>query len=223
MMKKLLMLMLVLGLASAANAVIVGSYTLQVSPTGVVGSYVEGVDSEVTLNPSQNLWIGVHNSVNGQGIPGGQMATVVLGIAVPSGIIGYDEETGDPIYGQTGPADTVWTGNWQMYQPPLTPTPPPPTPFGNTYLGVGGAGGALVLDMWMLILTDGNPVGFNGVGVLDAKELHCVGPESDDVIYLVDASDGSILDTLVIHQTGIPEPMTITLLALGGLLLRRRK
>jgi hypothetical protein len=35
----------------------------------------------------------------------------------------------------------------------------------------------------------------------------------------VDADLGS----LVIHQEGVPEPMTIALLGLGGLLLRRRR
>jgi hypothetical protein len=37
----------------------------------------------------------------------------------------------------------------------------------------------------------------------------------------VTVADGTVLDELLIHQ--IPEPMTIALLGLGGLLLRRRK
>jgi hypothetical protein len=35
--------------------------------------------------------------------------------------------------------------------------------------------------------------------------------------------DGTVVHTLMIHQVGIPEPATIALLGLGGLLLRRRK
>ncbi len=224
MMKKLLTLMLVLVLASAANAgIIPGSFTLWVSHTGLAGSYVEGVDSEVTLSPSDNLWIGINNSVQGGMAPmSSQMGVVVIGIQIPSMIIGYDEETGDPIYGPSGPAGKTWTGLSQLYQPPLVATPAPPTPFGNSYLGVGGMGGSLILDSWMAILTDGNPASFNGVGVLDAKQLHVVDPLvlPDDVIYLLNGDTGEVYDTLIIHQ--IPEPMTIMLLGLGGLLLRRR-
>jgi hypothetical protein len=43
--------------------------------------------------------------------------------------------------------------------------------------------------------------------------FHCEGP-GDATLYLVD-NNGEILDSQVIHQ--IPEPMTITLLGLGGL------
>jgi len=50
-------------------------------------------------------------------------------------------------------------------------------------------------------------------------DFHCTGPEDVEVV-LYDESYTTILDTLVIHQ---PEPMTIALLGLGGLFLRRRK
>jgi hypothetical protein len=72
-------------------------------------------------------------------------------------------------------------------------------------------------------LTDGNPASFNGVGVLDAKQLHCDHGPSDDTIWLLNADNGTVLDTLVIHVTAIPEPMTIMLLGLGGLMLRKRR
>ena len=191
-MKKLLILMLVLGLTSAANAVIVGSYSLYVSTDGV--NYVEGVDSEITLLPSDYLWIGVHNSV--AGVAGAtQKGVFILGIQQP----------------EVGPSDTSWTGAWQTYVPPLVPGTPD-----NEYVGID-----LGFDYWILTLTDGNPGTFNGVGVLDAKELHCDFGPSEDVIWLLDAETGDPLDTLLIHQ--LPEPMTIMLLGLGGLLLRRRK
>jgi hypothetical protein len=48
--------------------------------------------------------------------------------------------------------------------------------------------------------------------------FHCDG-EGDAILYLVD-NDGEVIDSQVIHQ--IPEPMTLALLGLGGLLLRRR-
>jgi len=60
--------------------------------------------------------------------------------------------------------------------------------------------------------------------------LHCLGPGDvvlDLVTYRVSwingemPAKGTVIDTLTIHQ--VPEPMTLTLMALGGLLLRRRR
>ena len=48
--------------------------------------------------------------------------------------------------------------------------------------------------------------------------FHCDG-EGDVTLYLVD-NNGEVADSQVIHQ--IPEPMTLALLGLGGLLLRRK-
>jgi len=209
MMKKLLIFMLVLGLASAANAVIVGSYTLQVSDV-CTGPYSAVVDSELYLYPpSATLWIGVNNGVAGSEVDT-QMGQFYLGIK--QHIVGYDGE--DPIYA----ADTVWTGNYIDFRPPLVAAAPVPA---NEYYGIGDVGGGLILSVWALTLTDGNPASRQGVGVLDAKELHCESMPSDDVIYLINMDDGTILDTIVIHQ--MPEPATIALLGLGGLLLRRRR
>jgi len=59
----------------------------------------------------------------------------------------------------------------------------------------------------------------NNQGILvDFIKFHCDGP-GDVTISLVDP-DGVVLDQQVIHQ--IPEPLTIALLGLGGLYLRRR-
>lgn len=49
-------------------------------------------------------------------------------------------------------------------------------------------------------------------------DFHCDGP-GDVTIALVN-DDGLVVDSQVIHQ--VPEPMTIALLGLGGLFLRRR-
>jgi hypothetical protein len=54
--------------------------------------------------------------------------------------------------------------------------------------------------------------------LIDAIRFHCDGPY-DVTIALVD-DDGNIQDTQVIHQ--VPEPMTLMLLGLGGLFLKRR-
>jgi hypothetical protein len=58
-----------------------------------------------------------------------------------------------------------------------------------------------------------------GDGVWYEVPFHCEGPETV-VINLWDGNYAEILDTLVITQ---PEPMTVALLGLGGLFLRRRK
>jgi hypothetical protein len=59
--------------------------------------------------------------------------------------------------------------------------------------------------------------GYQGLAATDVV-FHCDG-EGDVTLYLVD-NDGEVADSQVIHQ--IPEPMTIALLGLGGLLLRRK-
>lgn len=204
-MKKLLILMLVLGLTSAANAIIVGSYNLYVNTSPPSSTYVpseweEGVDSQVALATSDTIWIGVHNSV--QGVVGAtQQGQFFLGILQPG----------------VGPASSSWTGNWLAYKPPLIPSAPEPV---NEYWGFMDLGYG-PMELWLLTLMCGNPYAFNGIGVLDAKELHS-DSLGTDTIYLIDAATGLIEDTLLIHS-GVPEPMTIALLGLGALLLRRRK
>jgi len=56
--------------------------------------------------------------------------------------------------------------------------------------------------------------------VVDLLDFHCTGPE-DVILLLGSTPGGSQFDTQVIHQ--VPEPMTIVLLGLGGLFLRRRR
>lgn len=51
-------------------------------------------------------------------------------------------------------------------------------------------------------------------------DLHCEGVGDVEII-LYDGATFAVLDTAIIHQT--PEPMTMALLGLGGLFLRRRK
>jgi len=64
-----------------------------------------------------------------------------------------------------------------------------------------------------------------GSTLIDQIVFHCEGP--GDVFVTLFALDGEtgellgVMDTVVIHQ--IPEPMTMALLGLGGLFLRRRK
>ena len=61
----------------------------------------------------------------------------------------------------------------------------------------------------------------NGAGIWAEILFHCDGP-GDVIIDLMDDTLGVIIDTVIVHQ--IPEPMTMSLLALGGLgLIRRRR
>jgi len=62
-------------------------------------------------------------------------------------------------------------------------------------------------------------IGSTQVGmVANGIDFHCDGP--GDVRFAIVDDNGNVLDDQVIHQ--IPEPLTIALLGLGGLFLRRR-
>jgi hypothetical protein len=50
--------------------------------------------------------------------------------------------------------------------------------------------------------------------------FHCEG-EGDVTLILVDHETGEVVDTQVIHQ--VPEPMSLALLGLGGLVLFRKR
>jgi hypothetical protein len=92
-MKKLLALVLVLGMASMANAAL----TLSVSRDGGQ-TYEPGVSSDIYLLPSETIWIGIGNDASPQG---GWVAAP--GIPAPGGVV---SELGE------------WTGNVQIYSPP---------------------------------------------------------------------------------------------------------
>ena len=195
-MRKLLILMLVLGMASAANA----AFTL-VTATGPApgvapgqGDYSDPVDSELNIAPTDYLWVGIYNDTDGTtAVPQKGQFLLALG---------------------TGPAS--WTYGSQMYQPPLV-MGTSNVYYGNSMdMGIGLG----PTDIWYAVLTDGVPGTFNLAGVLDAKELHCLELGEDAVVTLLDTTL-TVLDQITIHQ--IPEPMTMALLGVGALFLRRRK
>jgi hypothetical protein len=60
-----------------------------------------------------------------------------------------------------------------------------------------------------------------GSRLIDGIQFHCEG-EGDAIVHLYEVSgETTLLDTVIIHQ--IPEPASMLLLGLAGLLLRRRR
>ena len=103
-----------------------------------------------------------------------------------------------------------WTGLSAIYSPPALAAV-----VGWTYYGTGVDPG---MDAWFGDFTlPGLEQG--GPGVFGAVQFHCEAP-GDVLITLYDEAFVPV-DTLTIHQ--IPEPATIALLCLGGLLIRKKK
>ena len=197
-MKRFLVLLLVLCLASTANATLKylmvadgGTETTPLPTPGQDDYYIPG-DSTVELVPSDLLWIGVYNAVQGDAADLGQ-ESMFLSIA--------DNGGGE------------WTGQWVIYG---TVGDPGYQDFFNEYLGKEAQPG---IDLWQLNMTHA-AVDYVGVGVVDAKLFHCTEAGIEVEVVLYDSS-GTPVDSFIVHQT--PEPMTIALLGLGGLFLRRRK
>ena len=106
-----------------------------------------------------------------------------------------------------------WTGVTEVYSPPAII---PATDVWTYY----GTGVDPSMDVYFGDFASGSPTDYALAGVFGELGLHCDG-EGDVVITLMDSSMNE-LDTIVIHQL-IPEPMTMALLGLGGLFLRRRR
>jgi len=187
-MKKLLALMLVLGLAPVANAVV-----LQISVDGSTAVQ----DSAITVKPSDMLALDIWCSgfTGAGGVDNTYFALVV-----------------DTAYG------TISGGEVDK----------PPAPSLSSVDGQDAAGdgypGLLPGETGPYGTLAGGPTETGPAGVyFDDFVFHCVA-QGDAVIRLVGTIDWESfveLDRVTIHQ--IPEPASMLLLGLGGLLLRRRK
>jgi hypothetical protein len=183
MMKKLLIFMLVLGMASLASAM-----TLNIS----VGGVIDPPESTIVLIQSQTIMLDIHSSgfVPGEDVYIGLVADIAQGTMaggvceIPpapdlSSVIGKFSELGWMPLGET--MDGIYGGIFSM----------------------NAAGAGLYFD---------------------EITFHCEAP-GDAVVKLFTSPDNEVwtlVDAVIIHQL-IPEPATIALLGLGGLLLRRRK
>jgi len=197
-MKKFLVLMLVLGMASLASA---APTSLQISvhydpPGGEPWDPDNPLESEIWLLVSETIILDIWTTTE---------------IYTQCGLEGYFVLGVDPAYGTLSGGITVEPWNAEtsiaLYG----------DGSGDTYLPPPEQG---ILGAISTFLPQGSGVTgtvFNGI------EFHCEA-EGDAVInlYVTDWTTPTLIDSVIIHQ-GIPEPMTIALLGLGGLFLRRRR
>ena len=190
-MKKLVILMLVLGMASLANA------TLQISVDG----NLDPVDSEIEIDVGQTLNLGVWTDSE---IALGMSDNYILVV----GSLGK-------VTGGGSALDASAPDGWSSAVNGLTadfPAVIPPAGMEGIFASVAN------FDFVSFLPIPSQTV------LIDDVLFECLG-QGDAVVMLLQAADGVVsdivYDSVLIHQ--IPEPMTMALLGLGGLFLRRRK
>jgi len=161
-----------------------------------VDGVVDPQDTDIEIYPSDEVIIDVHALAH-EGYFGG-----VLFVNGPATLVG----AGGTLWGDGAIRDII--------QPELQD-------WIDGMAGMGYPGITSVVEFQLVDLVDPYDPIPDGL-VMDGIVLHCLA-EGDVIVGLMDGDDFAILDEVVIHQIPIPEPMTIALLGLGGLLLRRRK
>ncbi len=207
-MKKLLIFMLVLGMASWANAALELSVNGVTDGTGNVTEICIPICTEVVIDvvgPDEYFYLGY----------------IIIEAAAPGPGSGAGGEWGDDLGPPWGnPDDPCEQGHEYYYLEPGYP---------EILEGAGDTASAIRYeeDDWGFgyEIQAADSQSLENVGGEEFVFMyHCCGPESEYVtITLWDDAKGydTPEDTIIIHQ--IPEPITIALLGLGGLLLRRRK
>jgi hypothetical protein len=219
-MKKLVALLLVLGLASAASATVIDVVPVDV---GQSGGRLGGMDDPLEASDVIGLKIVLnHNPYVGYPSYDGYILSSMdldLHIAGPASLdVGTRNKAGDPVWqfdpGLTGVVnddDGLANGLNQITAVAFTPVGGtnyhPDDLMWDLLLHCDGPG-EVIIDLTLLGLTE----------YADYSDGQGLAP------YPAGAWKAAIeedLGDLVIYQ--VPEPMTIGLLGLGGLLLRRRK
>jgi hypothetical protein len=199
MMKKLLVLMLVLAMSTAASAVVDLTISVTLDPFGDP-IYIENPqDTEIYLYPSDYIWLDIHGTVSST-----TPINVWMVAVGPGSMSGGQVLVGDGTVTDYDPMDEI--------EPGFT--------WGDFFASYGYDVSPMI--NFIEFYDSSTPIeDLTGI-LFDYKEFHCDG-EGDVVIYVLNADTGEmeVLDSLVIHQ--IPEPMTVALLGLGGLFLLRRR
>lgn len=187
-MKKVLVLMLVLGLVSVANAI-----TLEISVNGVV----DPPDTQIEVCVGDVVTLDIHCS---SGHSGSSADDQFFALVVDNG---YGVITGGVVYIPPAPSLSAMYGQSALTDGIPGLEPGEDGPWG----GIASAPGETA-----------------GSGIyVDDFVFECVAL-GDAVVRLITTQDFVsyvVQDTQVIHQ--VPEPASMLLLGLGGLLLRRRK
>lgn len=205
MKSKLLIFTIVLVTASISSALIDLNISVTLDPFGTP-EYIESpADSEITINPSDYLYIGIHGSFISY-----ESASVWLVAQGPATLSGGSLLVGDGTHIELDPAAAI------------DPDEDPDYTWGDffdDYLGYPGVQ-PMISQIEFMDTSDVLPYTIMGI-LFNEKLFYCTGTE-DVTLTLIRFDDESwaVYDQLIIHQ---PEPMTIALLGLGGLFLRRRK
>jgi hypothetical protein len=188
-MKKLLILVLVLGMSSLANAGLI--FTVNGLPA----------TPDITLKPSETAEIDLEISAG----------STILGYTIDWQLRNLDAGPADAefVYGGVNyPLVFEFASTAVISQPQLFEA------TGSQFLGAALPGPATIMQGLMIHCLRAN-LDPQGAVILE------VIAQAGTVIDGVELPAGTVLSSLMIHQ--IPEPMTLTLLGLGGLFLARRK